>query len=110
MLTSAQANLAGLYPPEGFQLWNANLKWQPIPVHTRPLEEDYRLDSALQECDRYVYLLLENLNATDYKEMFKTHNRLLGYLEMKSGENISSPLDVNSLYDTLSVERLHGKR
>ena len=37
---SAMTNLAGLFPPEGISIWNPNLLWQPIPVHTVPLSED----------------------------------------------------------------------
>ncbi|XP_077608409.1 prostatic acid phosphatase isoform X3 [Crocuta crocuta] len=39
-LMSAMTNLAGLFPPEGIDVWNPSLRWQPIPVHTLSLSED----------------------------------------------------------------------
>ena len=39
-LMSAEANLAGLFPPDGIQRFNPNISWQPIPVHTVPIAED----------------------------------------------------------------------
>uniref|UniRef100_A0A3Q2P2U5 Lysosomal acid phosphatase n=1 Tax=Fundulus heteroclitus TaxID=8078 RepID=A0A3Q2P2U5_FUNHE len=39
-LMSAEANLAGLYPPKGRQMFRPGLKWQPIPVHTVPQSEE----------------------------------------------------------------------
>lgn len=39
-LMSAQANLAGLYPPNGSQVFRPGLDWQPIPVHTVPQAEE----------------------------------------------------------------------
>jgi len=39
-LMSAQSNLAGLYEPFGDDVWNDQIKWQPIPVHTIPEQFD----------------------------------------------------------------------
>uniref|UniRef100_A0A8C4YSL3 acid phosphatase n=1 Tax=Gopherus evgoodei TaxID=1825980 RepID=A0A8C4YSL3_9SAUR len=43
-LMSAQASLAGLYPLAGNQVWNPKILWQPIPVHTVPIN-NYTLPS-----------------------------------------------------------------
>lgn len=31
---SAQVLASALFPPSGDQIWNDELLWQPIPVHT----------------------------------------------------------------------------
>ncbi len=33
-------NLAGMFPPNGSEVFNPDLKWQPIPVHTVPADEE----------------------------------------------------------------------
>jgi len=40
-LMSAYSNLAGMFPPEGSQVWNEKFLWQPIPVHTMPNGSDH---------------------------------------------------------------------
>jgi lysosomal acid phosphatase len=51
-LMSAQCALAGLYPPQGFQVWDAEINWQPIPVHAVPVEDDNVLYGG-EECARF---------------------------------------------------------
>nr|CAI5846178.1 unnamed protein product [Callosobruchus analis] len=61
-LMSAYASLAGLYPPQGYQVWNENLAWQPIPVHTIPRE----IDDVIVEkrnCPKYSALLNDTINS-----------------------------------------------
>ncbi|KAK3593233.1 hypothetical protein CHS0354_012313 [Potamilus streckersoni] len=44
-LMSADCVLAGLFPPDPAQEWSQTLNWQPIPVHTIPVNEDYLLST-----------------------------------------------------------------
>ncbi len=39
-LESAEAMMAGIYPPSGDQIWNQDLLWQPISIHSQPSELD----------------------------------------------------------------------
>lgn len=39
-LMSALSNLAGLYEPVKKDIWNPDIHWQPIPVHTQPEKTD----------------------------------------------------------------------
>lgn len=58
-LMSAEANLAGLFPPSGMQRFNPNISWQPIPVHTVPITEDrVRLASPSQKAVRGTALAM----------------------------------------------------
>jgi len=39
-IMSAELCLAGLYPTENGTLWNAELQWQPVPLHTIEAKQD----------------------------------------------------------------------
>lgn len=44
-LMSAQANLAGFFPPKGDDVWNANVPWQVMNVNFMLLDEPDRLNN-----------------------------------------------------------------
>ncbi|XP_059502334.1 lysosomal acid phosphatase-like [Stegostoma tigrinum] len=58
-LMSAEADLAGLYPPHGQQVFLTNLNWQPIPVHTVPTTDD-RLQNETKNCWEYKNTMQDN--------------------------------------------------
>uniref|UniRef100_A0A8D0BMF9 acid phosphatase n=1 Tax=Salvator merianae TaxID=96440 RepID=A0A8D0BMF9_SALMN len=66
-IMSAQANLAGLFPPTGDQIWNPDLHWQPIPVHVVPKEKDPRLRFPNFDCARYRELLRETMLSKEFQ-------------------------------------------
>lgn len=70
-LMSAEANLAGLFPPNGIQRFNPNISWQPIPVHTVPITEDrVRLASASLEAVRGTTLAMGRLIPDSFSACF----------------------------------------
>ncbi|KAG8288085.1 mitochondrial acyl carrier protein [Homalodisca vitripennis] len=53
-LQSAELFLAGLFPPTGFQVWNQDMCWQPIPIYPSSLDHYEILDYAAEtSCPRF---------------------------------------------------------
>jgi len=77
-LMSAMSNLAGLYPPKGNQVWNPNLLWQPIPVHTRPLADDNLLSSHAK-CPKFKQLYEELMNSKEIQAINQKYKWLYEY-------------------------------
>ncbi|XP_044764550.1 prostatic acid phosphatase-like [Coccinella septempunctata] len=102
-LMSAASNLAGLYPPEGDQIWNQALNWQPIPIHSRPKAMDGML--ALEKpCPEYQRLQKEQLNSNYHQKIIAANSKLYVYLSEKTGMKIKDFIGANDIYDTLLVE------
>lgn len=106
-LMSAESNLAGLYPPEGNQIWDA-LKWMPIPVHTIPEKEDHIL-SMKKYCPRYQYELEKLMQSDEMKKIDRENAELYAYLTQHTGRKISTLEDVNKVYNALFIEEIYNK-
>ncbi|XP_012230813.1 prostatic acid phosphatase-like isoform X2 [Linepithema humile] len=106
-LMSAEANLAGLYPPVQNQIWDS-IKWMPIPVHTVPEKQDYVL-RASKHCTRYNHELNKVLTSPELEHINKENAKLYAYLTKNSGGKISSLEEVERLYDILYIENLYNK-
>ncbi|XP_032216056.1 lysosomal acid phosphatase isoform X2 [Mustela erminea] len=77
-LMSAEANLAGLFPPNGMQRFNPNISWQPIPVHTVPIAEDRQfLDMVANETGLTDVTLETVWNVYDTLFCEQTHGLVL---------------------------------
>lgn len=106
-LMSAEVNLAGLYPPEGIQVWDPDLKWQPVPIHTIPENEDPVL-ATKKPCPKYDLLLKKLQNTEQFKNINHQLHDLYAYLTRYSGTTISSVEDVEFLYNTLFIETIYN--
>ncbi|XP_056636081.1 prostatic acid phosphatase-like [Diorhabda sublineata] len=102
-LMSAAVNLAGLFPPKGEQIWNSNIPWQPIPIHTSPIEQDV-LISNKRKCKKYEKLSEELKDTYYYKKFMSDSKCLFDYLTKNIGENISTLDDATFVHDTFFIE------
>lgn len=108
-LMSAEANLAGLYPPRGAQVFNPTIKWQPIPVHTVPLNEERLLSYPLGDCPRYKQLMNETEHTEEFQNVTSQYEAVIELVRNKTGLNKTTVESVWSVYDTLFCESQHNK-
>lgn len=105
---SAEANLAGLFKPFGYQVWNEKIKWQPVPVHTVPQQDDSLM--GFKRCDHFDYVMLQWMNTSAYTNLFIKYKSLIEYLESNSGAKLSTLAQILLLYDALYIQQLKGLR
>jgi len=111
-LMSAQAALAGLYPPVTAQLWNPDLPWYPIPVHTKPMDLDRVLNMDLP-CTRYTEIENAVYASEEVQKFVKDNKEMLSYIVNKTG--LGNVYDDVKLMDIMlsvpqpvMIEKLHG--
>lgn len=65
-----------MYPPIGKDIWDNDLLWQPIPIHTEP----ERMDEVLamkRKCVSYIIEKEKYLQSDDYIEGLKKYQGLM---------------------------------
>ncbi|KAH8417655.1 hypothetical protein KR222_003621, partial [Zaprionus bogoriensis] len=107
-LMSAESNLAGLYEPRGQDVWNAQIKWQPIPVHTMPEKSDPVL-AAKAPCPAFDYYLANMLASSEFQAKLARYKDLFYYLSQNSGREVKTFQDAQYLNNTLFIEELYNK-
>lgn len=102
-IMSAQSNLAAIYPPHEFQIWNKYIPWQPIPVHTIPEEED-ALIWPHKPCPAYDYLMAQLFKTKQFELIASENAGLYKYLTDNSGFSVTGIQNAADLYDVLLIE------
>lgn len=112
-LMTAQCVATGLFPPSEKEIWNESLKfWQPIPIHTVPVEQDVSLlkigvaNILDPDCPRRGELLQEYLNSSKIAALLQNHSEFIGFLEKNSGHKNPSLSDIYNIYDALRIQKL----
>jgi hypothetical protein len=106
-LMSAYCNLAGLFPPQGSQIWKADLLWQPIPVQTKPVDTDNML-AETAPCPRYDQLKQEAFDSPEVKKEEEENKEFYEMVTAKTGVNKETLEDIWEVVDTLVCERAHN--
>lgn len=106
-LMSALSNLAGMFYPTQAELWNNDIKWQPVPVHTIPKQLD-KLLSMNYPCPKYQELRDAFYQSGFMKSYNKKHQELYDYLTKHTGQPVDDPIQVQYLYSTLYIQTLNN--
>lgn len=97
-LMSASAVLAGLYPPTPAQTWSDDLPWYPLPIHTRPSQQDRVLNMDVP-CSRYSELEDIVYSSEEVHQYIQKNRELLAYIANASG--LATNLDDVTLMDIM---------
>ncbi|KAJ8972001.1 hypothetical protein NQ314_000432 [Rhamnusium bicolor] len=106
-LMSAESNLAGLYPPVSKQVWDQDIKWQPIPIHTTSEKEDAVL-AAKKPCPKYDQLSKQLFKSEFFRNISHINHDLYAYLTRYSGQTVSTLETLEYLYNTLLIETMYN--
>lgn len=104
-ILSALCNAAGLFPPSAGEVWNESINWQPIPIHTIPLNEDYLLYQSVP-CDRIDKLHKEYLESQEIKVLLERFSEFRAFLKTHSGVQFDSLADFVMMSEVLTLENL----
>lgn len=101
-LMSAECAMAALFPPSNGQIWKSDFRWQPVPIHTIPSNEDYLL--LVTDCPRAENLTEQYLMSYDIKVILEANSGLLQFLETNSKTMVRTVSDVADFYEALVRE------
>ncbi|KAJ8975114.1 hypothetical protein NQ317_017976 [Molorchus minor] len=106
-LMSAAANLAGLYPPPASQVWNDDLLWEPIPIHTKTRAEDEVL-AMEKPCARHSKLEKDVDSSDFFKNITTAYADFFDTVTNYTGRSTTTLGNIENLNSVFYVYRNHN--
>lgn len=107
-INSASLVVAAIFGCKGNQIWNEQLLWQPIAVHSIPKPIDYYLHVE-SGCPRYLKARRDYEVSPEIRAIIEPHKELLQYIEKHAGKPIRTIENIKDVYETLNIERKLNK-
>lgn len=102
-INSANIVLSAMFPPTENQVWNHDLLWQSIAVHTIPSKLDYLISGDIA-CGRYVQALKEYQQTPEIKSLIDENRKLFQYLEENTGQPVRNLDQLKDIQNILDIE------
>lgn len=99
---SAQAYIAGLYPPSETDQWSNQIHWQPIPVHPLP---NHLLE--IKNCPVYFDTVAKSLDE-QFQQFISSNKDIVESVSKYAGLNSTDMTQLALVYDTLYIESIVG--
>ncbi|XP_044764124.1 prostatic acid phosphatase-like isoform X2 [Coccinella septempunctata] len=103
---SMQVVNAGLWPPKGDQIWGP-IPWQPIPVHSEPLDEDMLL-LVRKPCAQYSLEMEKAKELPEVKKKLEEFRPLFQSVSKHTGAKMEDFADAEDIYSTLVAEKSYN--
>ncbi|CAN7941937.1 unnamed protein product, partial [Ixodes hexagonus] len=107
-LMSASCHLAGMYVPSPQWVWDKDLPWQAVPIHTRPVYTDGMLVPGEAPCPEASKESERFKNSPRGQEFLRKHHTLYVNLTELTGQVISDWSQAANIYDALLIEKIHN--
>uniref|UniRef100_A0A1B6KMW6 acid phosphatase n=1 Tax=Graphocephala atropunctata TaxID=36148 RepID=A0A1B6KMW6_9HEMI len=105
-LMSAQCAMAGLYHPAPRGSWHPALAWQPVPVHTVPMQADYLLGaSSTYPCPAFKSELQRASSLPEVEALQRKFADLYDYVSNHTGHEVRDITNALKVYDELALEQ-----
>jgi len=103
---TAQCINSGLWPPEADQKWGP-LDWQPIPVHSEPLDTDNLL-LVRRPCSQYHLELDRLLKTSEIQQKLQENAQTFEEVSKHTGKQLKNFDDAQDVFSTLMAEETYN--